>query len=156
MKQNLGLEQVKLIKKMNFSIEKEYKQTIIGNDVVTGSKTYTLLPNFVGKSESYARGWLANNGLSASVTTKVVSSGYYDGQIISQGYPEGKRTDLISGSVTLTVAKVKTQVVVPKEDNNTKKEGKKEQVIIDEDKKQEEEKEPTPDKDDLNDDNPEQ
>ena len=32
----------------------------------------------------------------------------------------------------------------------------KEQVIIDEDKKQEEEKEPTPDKDDLNDDNPEQ
>lgn len=156
MKQNLGLEQVKLIKKMNFSIEKEYKQTIIGNDVVTGAKTYTLLPNFVGKSESYARGWLANNGLSASVTTKVVSSGYYDGQIISQGYPEGKRTDLISGSVTLTVAKVKTQVVVPKEDNNTKKEGKKEQVIIDEDKKQEEEKEPTPDKDDLNDDNPEQ
>lgn len=156
MKQNLGLEQVKLIKKMNFSIEKEYKQTIIGNDVVTGAKTYTLLPNFVGKSESYARGWLANNGLSASVTTKVVSSGYYDGQIISQGYPEGKRTDLISGSVTLTVANVKTQVVVPKEDNNTKKEGKKEQVIIDEDKKQEEEKEPTPDKDDLNDDNPEQ
>ena len=156
MKQNLGLEQVKLIKKMNFSIEKEYKQTTIGNDVVTGAKTYTLLPNFVGKSESYARGWLANNGLSASVTTKVVSSGYYDGQIISQGYPEGKRTDLISGSVTLTVAKVKTQVVVPKEDNNTKKEGKKEQVIIDEDKKQEEEKEPTPDKDDLNDDNLEQ
>ena len=98
----------------------------------------------------------ANNGLSASVTTKVVSSGYYDGQIISQGYPEGKRTDLISGSVTLTVAKVKTQVVVPKEDNNTKKEGKKEQVIIDEDKQQEEEKEPTPDKDDLNDDNLEQ
>lgn len=156
MKQNLGLEQVKLIKKMNFSIEKEYKQTTIGNDVVTGAKTYTLLPNFVGKSESYARGWLANNGLSASVTTKEVTSGYYDGQIISQGYPEGKRTDLISGSVTLTVAKVKTQVVVPKEDNNTKKEGKKDQAIIDEDKKQEEEKEPTPDKDDLNDDNLEQ
>lgn len=106
MKQNLGLEDVKNVKKMSFSIKKPFKLTTIGNEVNSATKTYTLLPNFVGNSESYARSWLASNGLSASVSTKEVSSGYYDGQVISQSYPSNKRTDLISGSVGLTVAKV--------------------------------------------------
>ena len=91
---------------MSFSIKKPFKLTTIGNEVNSATKTYTLLPNFVGNSESYARSWLASNGLSASVSTKEVSSGYYDGQVISQSYPSNKRTDLISGSVGLTVAKV--------------------------------------------------
>ncbi len=120
MKQNLELEKTTQVKKLDFSIEHPFKLTIIGNNVKSATQTYTLLPNFVGQSESYARNWLANNGLSANITTKEVSSGYYDGQIISQSYPESKRIDLINGSVNLTVAKViQTQTQTPKTKNNT-------------------------------------
>lgn len=113
MKQNLGLEEVKQIKKMEFSIEKPFKLETVGSNVETATKTYTLLPNFIGESESYARSWLSSNGISVTTTTKEVSSGYYDGQIIDQSYPENKRIDLISGSVNLTVAKV-VKVETPK------------------------------------------
>lgn len=125
MKQNLELEKTTKVKKLDFSIEHPFKLTTIGNNVKSSTQTYTLLPNFVGQSESYARNWLANNGLSASITTKEVSSGYYDGQIISQSYPESKRIDLINGSVNLTVAKViQTQSQTPKTNNNTNKSNK--------------------------------
>ncbi|MGM9878646.1 MAG: LCP family protein [Bacilli bacterium] len=107
MKQNLELEEIKQVKKMEFSIEEPFKLETVGSNVETATKTYTLLPNFVGESESYARSWLSSNGISVTTTTKEVSSGYYDGQIIDQSYPENKRLDLISGSVNLTVAKVK-------------------------------------------------
>ena len=125
MKQNLELEKTTKVKKLDFSIEHPFKLTTIGNNVKSSTQTYTLLPNFVGQNESYARNWLANNGLSASITTKEVSSGYYDGQIISQSYPESKRIDLINGSVNLTVAKViQTQSQTPKTNNNTNKSNK--------------------------------
>lgn len=113
MKQNLGLEEVEHVKKMEFSIEKPFKLETVGSNVETATKTYTLLPNFIGESESYARSWLSSNGISVTTTTKEVSSGYYDGQIIDQGYPENKRIDLISGAVNLTVAKV-VKVETPK------------------------------------------
>ena len=113
MKQNLGLEEVEHVKKMEFSIEKPFKLETVGSNVETATKTYTLLPNFVGESESYARSWLSSNGISVTTTTKEVSSGYYDGQIIDQSYPENKRIDLISGTVNLTVAKV-VKVETPK------------------------------------------
>lgn len=113
MKQNLGLEEVEHVKKMEFSIEKPFKLETVGSNVETATKTYTLLPNFIGESESYARSWLSSNGISVTTTTKEVSSGYYNGQIIDQGYPENKRIDLISGAVNLTVAKV-VKVETPK------------------------------------------
>lgn len=155
MKENLGLIEVNSVKKMEFSIEKTFELKTIGNDVSTSASTYTLLPNFVGESESYARNWLSSNGVSVSTSTKEVSSGYYDGQVIAQSYPSGKRVDLISGSVNLTVAKViKSYTPNVKKDstdkkssssnNNTstddKKENKKEDKveIIDEDNKKEE------------------
>ena len=113
MKQNLGLEEVEHVKKMEFSIEKPFKLETVGSNVETATKTYTLLPNFIGESESYARSWLSSNGISVTTTIKEVSSGYYDGQIIDQSYPENKRIDLISGAVNLTVAKV-VKVETPK------------------------------------------
>ncbi len=131
MKENLELKEVEKVKQIDFSIEEPFKLDTIGNDVKTATKTYTLLPNFVGESESYARGWLANNGISATVNTKEVTSGYYDGQIISQSYPEGKRIDLISGSVNLTIAKVitKTESTPAKKEKETPKtETKKEEI----------------------------
>lgn len=114
MKQNLGLEETDTIKKMTFSIKQTYQMETIGANVTEATKTYTLLPNFVGESQGYATNWLANNGVSYIIQTQEVSSGYYDGQVISQSYPESKRIDLISGSITLTIAKV-TQTVTPEE-----------------------------------------
>ena len=114
MKQNLGLEETDTIKKMTFSIKQTYQMETIGSNVTEATKTYTLLPNFVGESQGYATNWLANNGVSYIIQTQEVSSGYYDGQVISQSYPESKRIDLISGSITLTIAKV-TQTVTPEE-----------------------------------------
>lgn len=121
MKQNLELEEVKLIKSMSFSISKPYKIETIGTDVTEGANTYSLLPNFVGESESYTTNWLANNGIDFDVVTKEVkaNSGYFYGEVISQSMPSGKRLDLISGGITITVAKIIEDKVieeVPEED----------------------------------------
>lgn len=109
MKQNLGLEKISMIKKMDFNIEEEFKMTTIGADMYSGGSSYTLLPSFIGNSESYARSWLSSHGISVTTTTKEVEAGagYYDGQVIDQSFPANKRLDLISGTINLTVAKVK-------------------------------------------------
>lgn len=117
MKRNLGLSEVTLVKKMKFSIDDVYEMETIGADVSSGTNTYTLLPNFVGSSRGYATGWLSSNGISYSVVVKEVSSGS-NGVVLSQSYPEGKRVDLISGSVVLTVSKVKKVVSTPKSDSS--------------------------------------
>ena len=44
----------------------------IGADVSSGTSTYSLLPNFVGSSESYARNWLSARGISVNTTVKEV------------------------------------------------------------------------------------
>lgn len=75
---------------MTFSIKQTYQMETIGANVTEATKTYTLLPNFVGESQGYATNWLANNGVSYIIQTQEVSSGYYDGQVISQSYPESK------------------------------------------------------------------
>ena len=108
MKQNLELEKVKMIKTMDFDIKKPFKLKTIGTDINSGSGSYTLLPNFIGQSESYARNWCSSNGISVTTSIKTVnsSSGYFDGQVIDQSYPQNKRTDLISGPINLTIAKV--------------------------------------------------
>ena len=111
MKQNLGLEKVKMIKNMTFSIEKPFKMETIGANVSGGGTSYTLLPNFIGSSESYARNWLSSHGIGVNVVYKEATNGYTEGQIMSQSYPENKRLDLISGSITLTVAKAASKPV---------------------------------------------
>lgn len=120
MKQNLELEEVEMIKKMSFSIAKPYKMETIGTDVTSGASTYSLLPSFIGESEGYTTNWLDQNGISYNIETKEVASGsgYFDGQVIDQSLPSGKRLDLISGSITITVAKVKEEVAEPETDSN--------------------------------------
>lgn len=120
MKRNLGLLDVTFVKEMDFSIDKVYKMKTIGADVSSGTTTYTLLPSFVGNSQGYATSWLSSNGVSYSIRTKEVSSGY-DGMVLEQSYPSGKRIDLISGGVVLTVSKVKKVSVSPKSDSNSNK-----------------------------------
>ena len=123
MKQNLGLENSKVVKTMDFDIKKPYKMETIGTNINSGSGSYTLLPNFVGQSESYARNWCSNNGISVTTSIKEVSSssGYYDGQVIDQSYPQSKRIDLISGSLNLTIAKIATSTSSNSNNSNKSK-----------------------------------
>ena len=104
MKQNLGLEKVNPIKRIDFNIEKEFKMETIGAGIYSGSTNYSLLPSFIGSSESYARNWLSSHGISVYVKYKETSNAP-DGQVIDQSIPANKRLDLISGGMTLTVAK---------------------------------------------------
>ena len=104
MKQNLGLEKVEPIKRMDFNIEKEFKMETVGAGIYSGSANYSLLPSFIGSSESYAKNWLSSHGISVSVTYKETSNAPA-GQVIDQSIPANKRLDLVSGGMTLTVAK---------------------------------------------------
>ena len=108
MKQNLELEKVEQEKSMTFDIEDPFEMETIGADVYGGGKSYSLLPSFIGESESYARSWLSSHGISVTVKEKEVadSSEYFDGQVLEQSYPENKRLDLISEAMELTVAKI--------------------------------------------------
>ena len=149
MKQNLELEKIKPIKTMSFSISKPYKIETIGTDVTEGANTYNLLPSFIGESESYTTNWLANNGISFNVVKKEVktSSGYYDGEVISQSMPSGKRLDLISGGITITVAKIiKDEITeeLPSEENipDNKTEEDTEETLVPEEIKPEEDTTP--------------
>ena len=112
MKQNLGLEEVTVVKQMDFNIEKPFKQKVVGANVYGGGTSYTLMPDFVGSSESYASNWLSSHGIGVSVVYKETSD-VPEGQVISQSYPPNKRLDLVSGSMTLTVAKSPSKNVKP-------------------------------------------
>jgi len=115
MKENLGNSNPKQIKTMDFNIEEKYEMKTIGTDVLPSQSTtssYTVLPNFVGKTSSYATNWLSNNGIRYSVIEKLVTSdaGYKDGEVMTQNVASNKRIDLIgSAGVTITVAKVKKE-----------------------------------------------
>ena len=112
MKQNLGLESVTVVKKMEFDISKPFEMKTIGADVYGGGTSYSLLPSFIGSSESYARNWLSSHGIGVNVVYKE-TSGVPEGQVIDQSYPADKRLDLISGSITLTVAKAVSKAEEP-------------------------------------------
>ncbi len=106
MEQNLGLEKVKMIKKMDFDIEDKFEMETIGTDNLSATSTYSLLPDFEGKSESYAINWLNKNNISYKIIDKeITDNSYSDGVVIKQSLPESKRIDLISGSITLTIAR---------------------------------------------------
>ncbi len=109
MNQNLGKSKVpEKSKTMDFNIEEKYEMKIIGRDNLSSTSTYKLLPSVVGKDVEQARSTLQALGLSVVVEEKefVKSSGYTNGQVLEQSYPEGKRVDLISGAVKLVVAKI--------------------------------------------------
>lgn len=102
MKDNLSAKPNLDVKRMDFNIEEEYEMETIGTDNLSATSTYTLLPNFVGKSESYAVNWLRSNGVSYEIKENIITSGT-DGIVTDQSYPENKRIDLISGKIVITV-----------------------------------------------------
>ena len=106
MKDNLSAKPNLDVKRMNFNIEEEYELETIGTDNLSATSTYTLLPNFVGKSESYAVNWLRSNGVSYEIKENIITSGT-DGIVTDQSYPQNKRIDLMSGKIVITVNRLK-------------------------------------------------
>lgn len=112
MKVNLGKKEHSVIKKFSFSINDPYEIEVIGEGPYKSSGGYTLLPNFVGDSESQARSAATRLGIPVSFKG---NSGY----VVSQNYPANKRVDLIKGSVTLTLSG--SRQVVSTDDKDNKK-----------------------------------
>ena len=110
MKVNLGKKEHSVIKKFSFSINDPHHSEVIGEGPYKSSGGYTLLPNFVGDSESQARSAAARLGIPVSFKG---NSGY----VVSQNYPANKRVDLIKGSVTLTLSGSRQVVSTDDEDN---------------------------------------
>ncbi len=106
MKDNLSAKPNLDVKRMDFNIEEEYEMETIGTDNLSATSTYTLLPNFVGKSEDYAVNWLRSNGVSYEIKENIITSGT-DGIVTDQSYPQNKRIDLISGKIVITVNRLK-------------------------------------------------
>ena len=104
---------------MDFDIEEEFKMTTIGKSNLSATKTYTLLPNFEGKSITYAKSWLSSYGISVEVEEQ--ESTKTAGTIISQSLPASKRIDLINGSIKFVVAKESSPIIdipnIPSDDN---------------------------------------
>ena len=97
MKVNLGIKSPTLIKKFSFSINKPYEKTVTGKGPYKTASSYALLPSFIGDSKATAQAWATRNGI--NVTFKGTS-----GHVVAQSYPANKRTDLIRGSVVLTLS----------------------------------------------------
>ncbi len=100
MKQNLELEDVTPEKTFTYSIDEEYAVETIGYGPYSKDYTYSLVPNFVGYSEATARSIASRNNISVTIKQ---GGNCGRGVVCSQNYPEGKRVDMIKGSVTLTV-----------------------------------------------------
>lgn len=106
-KTNLGLKKPTIIKKMAFSINDNYTETIIGKAVTTSTTLYQLVPDFKKYTQSSAISWGSSKGVKINFTTQEsTSSAYYDGQIIAQSVPSTSRVDKIGSSgITLTIIK---------------------------------------------------
>lgn len=128
MKVNLGKKEHSVIKKFSFSINDPYEIEVIGEGPYKSSGGYTLLPNFVGDSESQARSAAARLGISVSFKG---NSGY----VVSQNYPANKRVDLIKGSVTLTLSGSR-QVVSTDDEDNKKDDDENKKNVVTEDKEE--------------------
>lgn len=99
MKVNLELMEPTLTKSFTFSINAPYEPETIGNRKYPATKLYDLLPDFTGKSKSYAESWGKEHGI------RIIFSNSGNGLIKSQNYPANKRLDLIPNkTVTFTVA----------------------------------------------------
>ena len=129
MKENLGLVEHQVIKEFSFSINEPYEKEVIGYGPYKSSGGYTLLPDFTGDSEAQARATASRLGISVNF---VGGNGY----VIAQEYPEGKRIDKISGSVTLTLGGTQSS-----EEENEKEEQK---PSDDENQTEDDEKNPNP------------
>lgn len=111
MKDNLSKDSETFIKEFDFDIEDPYETTTIGTSNLSSTKTYSLLPSFIGDSLESAKSWLESNGITVTVVEKEDNGP--SGIVLEQSFPEDKRLDLMDGKITLTVSKAKTEIGTP-------------------------------------------
>ncbi len=105
MKQNLELEKITMEKSFTFSIDEPYEVETIGYGPYKSNSTYSLLPSFVGYSQSVASSIASRYNVKVSFQEDGTCE---SGIVCSQNYLAGKRIDLIRGAVILTVGKKET------------------------------------------------
>lgn len=111
MKDNLSKDSETFIKEFDFDIEDSYETTTIGTSNLSSTKTYSLLPSFIGDSLESAKSWLESNDITVTVVEKEDNGP--SGIVLEQSFPEDKRLDLMGGKITLTVSKAKTEIKTP-------------------------------------------
>lgn len=111
MKDNLSKDSETFIKEFDFDIEDPYETTTIGTSNLSSTKTYSLLPSFIGDSLESAKSWLESNNITVTVVEKEDNGP--SGIVLEQSFPEDKRLDLMGGKITLTVSKAKTEIKTP-------------------------------------------
>ena len=147
MKENLELAEHENITEFTFSINNPYEKAVIGEGPYRSGFSYTLLPSFVGLSESQARSVAVKYGVSVKFQGK-------GGYVVSQSYPEKKRVDLIKDSVVLTLSSSATDLeddeALEEKENDKEKDKEKDKKDVDKDKEKttdigdEEDKDDTP------------
>lgn len=111
MKSNLGLIPHKEITTFKFSLAHPYEKEVIGSGPYRSVSGYSLLPSFIGLSKGAAKTRAQQYGINLSFTGG-------NGNVVSQNYPEGKRIDLISGNVVLTLSKTADDLEENTKDKN--------------------------------------
>ena len=111
MKDNLSKDSETFIKEFDFDIKDPYETTTIGTSNLSSTKTYSLLPSFIGDSLESAKSWLESNNITVTVVEKEDNGP--SGIVLEQSFPEDKRLDLMDGKITLTVSKAKTETGTP-------------------------------------------
>lgn len=106
MKVNLNLKSTSLIKDFHYSIDENYKKTIIGEGPYNNNSLYELLPDFTSYSLVSAQAWALEHNITLKYEYVNSTS---NNVILKQDYPVNKRLDKIENkTVTLTITKIGT------------------------------------------------
>lgn len=102
MKVNLEQKKSNAVKDFSFSIEKDYKETIIGKNLM-GDESIKTMPNLIGQSESYARAFALQNNINLIVNYVEGNPGQTVGLIINQSIHTFTDLDYIENNRTVTI-----------------------------------------------------
>jgi len=105
MEENLGIRQITPVRTFSFSINNEFKETVIGENV-RGRSSLVLLPNFIGQDIERARTFGANNNLNIVVNYVDGRPGQFVGQIVSQSIPASVDLAFMPANRALTLSVV--------------------------------------------------
>ena len=114
LKENLGLKEKEVIKKMSFNINNKYEEKVIGKNVYTNKNATVVMGNYVKKDISVLQKWADENEFTLNITEKEITDGSYVNNAIISHYPKPKvdLSTLKSKVVDVTIAKA-SSVVVP-------------------------------------------
>lgn len=100
MKVNLELQEPKMTKTFDFSINETYEVKTIGQGEKDSNSTITTLPSFIGDSKEFVTNWANARGIKVTFTEVKKGDQYYkdtytEGQVASQSVPSGTEMDKI-------------------------------------------------------------